>query len=302
MRHCEVTYRPIGAIRSEHSNPLDTPIQPVYAEGCVGQVEVFPEFADGLRDIDSFSHVYLLYHLHQAEPAKLIVRPYLEDVDRGVFATRAPCRPNAIGLSIVRLLRREANVLFVEGVDVLNETPLLDIKPYTAKFDKVETTSNRWQDGISEETAFRKGKRGYIPKPEESFNEVRMDTKAVSGYSATALEHAEHPHHRGMPDQFNAHARITGPCGDTMEFWMTVAGGRVQRASFDTDGCRSSIACGSMAATLAEGSRLESAAAIAQADILMALNGVPPQGEHCALLAASTLRAACDAFHNPDAT
>ncbi len=127
-----------------------------------------------------------------------------------------------------------------------------------------------------------------------------MDTKTVSGFSATALKHAEHPHNRGMPEQFNAHARITGPCGDTMEFWLAIVGGQIQRASFDTDGCRSSIACGSMAATLAEGSRLESAAAIAQADILKALNGVPPQGEHCALLAANTLRAACDAHDNSD--
>jgi tRNA-Thr(GGU) m(6)t(6)A37 methyltransferase TsaA len=156
-----ITYRAIGVIRSENVSAETTPIQPVYAKGCKGQAAIFPEFADGLRDLEGFSHVYVIYHFHQAGPAKLIVKPFLQDIERGVFATRAPCRPNAIGLSVVELVRREGNVLHLDGVDILDGTPLLDIKPYTAKFDCIETTRNGWQDGIDDTTAHQRGRRGY---------------------------------------------------------------------------------------------------------------------------------------------
>lgn len=162
MRETSVTYRPIGVIRSEHVAAELTPIQPAYAQGCKGLVEVCPEFEEGLRDLEGFSHLFLIYHFHQAGPAKLVVKPFLQDVERGVFATRAPCRPNAVGLSIVELVRREGNVLHLDGVDILDGTPLLDIKPYTAKFDCVETTRNGWQDEVDEETAVLRGRRGHI--------------------------------------------------------------------------------------------------------------------------------------------
>jgi len=161
MSEATIAYHPIGVIHSEHVAAEKTPIQPAYAQGCKGRVEVFPEYADGLRDLDGFSHLYLLYHFHQAPPAKLLVKPFLQDVERGVFATRAPCRPNGIGLSIVELLRREGTVLYVDHVDILDGTPLLDIKPYTAKFDRFDTTRNGWQDDVDDETAQRRGKRGY---------------------------------------------------------------------------------------------------------------------------------------------
>jgi tRNA-Thr(GGU) m(6)t(6)A37 methyltransferase TsaA len=155
------SYRAIGIIHSGHVAPENTPIQPVFAQGCAGQVEVFPEFAEGLRDIEGFSHLYLIYHLDRAPAAKLTVKPFLQDVERGVFATRALCRPNAIGLSIVELLRREGNTLYLDGMDILDGTPLLDIKPYTARFDRIESTRNGWQDGIDEATAQERGRRGY---------------------------------------------------------------------------------------------------------------------------------------------
>jgi len=161
-----VVYRPIGVIRSEHKCPEETPIQPVYAQGCLGRVEVFPEYAEGLSDLEGFSHIYLIYHFHRAGEPRLRVKPFLQDVVRGVFSTRAPCRPNPIGLSIVRLLRREGNILYLDGVDILDGTPLLDIKPYTAKFDRVETTRNGWQDEVDEETAQRRGRRGHRPPKE----------------------------------------------------------------------------------------------------------------------------------------
>ena len=95
------------------------------------------------------------------------MKPFLQDVEHGVFATRAPCRPNAIGLSIVRLVRREGNILYLDGMDVLDGTPLLDIKPYTARFDHVETISNGWQDDVDEQTACRRGRRGFRHRGEQ---------------------------------------------------------------------------------------------------------------------------------------
>ena len=156
MNGAVIIYNPIGVIRSEHVAMQKTPIQPTYAKGCKGRAEIFPEFTEGLRDLDGFSHVNLIYHFHQAGSVRLMVKPFLQDVERGVFATRAPCRPNAIGLSVVELIRREGNVLHLDGVDILDRTPLLDIKPYTAKFDCIETTRNGWQDEVDDETARRK--------------------------------------------------------------------------------------------------------------------------------------------------
>jgi len=147
MSEAVITYKTIGVIRSEHHAAEKTPIQPTYAKG--------------LRDLDGFSHVYLIYHFHQSGSARLTVKPFLQDVERGIFATRAPCRPNAIGLSVVELVSREGNVLHLDGVDILDGTPLLDIKPYTARFDCIVTTRNGWQDEVDEETARRLGRRGY---------------------------------------------------------------------------------------------------------------------------------------------
>jgi tRNA-Thr(GGU) m(6)t(6)A37 methyltransferase TsaA len=155
-----IAYKPIGLIRSEHKKPEETPIQPVYATGCQGRVEVLPEYVEGLRDLDGFSHVCLIYHFHAAGPAKLVVEPFLQDVERGVFATRAPCRPNPIGISIVRLTGRQGNVLYVDDLDVLDRTPLLDIKPYVARFDRIGETRSGWHDGVDPETAELRGRRG----------------------------------------------------------------------------------------------------------------------------------------------
>ncbi len=155
------TYRSIGIIHSEHTIAENTPIQSVYAKGCKGQAEIFPEFAAGLQDMEGFSHIYLIYHFHKSHQVKLLVKPFLQDIERGVFSTRTPYRPNAIGLSIVELLNREGNILHLDGVDILDGTPLLDIKPYTAKFDLHAVKCSGWQDEVDEQTAQRRGKRGY---------------------------------------------------------------------------------------------------------------------------------------------
>ena len=161
-----VRYQPIGIIYSTHKALEKTPIQPVYARGCLGRAEVLPEYAEGLKDLDGFSHVILIYHFHRADAVHLTVQPFLQDVDHGVFSTRAPCRPNPIGLSIVELVSREGTILHLNGVDILDGTPLLDIKPYVGRFDRIEQTRDGWQHEVDEPTARRRGRRGYCPQGE----------------------------------------------------------------------------------------------------------------------------------------
>ena len=154
-----VVFRPIGVIHSEHRQAERTPIQPVCAPGSAGTVEVFEEYVAGLDDIEGFSHIYLLYAFHRASGAPLKVVPYLSDEPRGVFATRSPERPNHLGLSLVRLVERRGAALLVEDLDVLDGTPLLDIKPYVARFDAREHTRGGWTDAVDEETLRRRGRR-----------------------------------------------------------------------------------------------------------------------------------------------
>ena len=118
------------------------PIQPVGAKGIKGIVEVFPEFQEGLQDLDGFSHIILLYHLHLSKEYKLKVKPFLENQIHGVFATRAPKRPNQIGLSIVRLEKISGNILHISNTDIIDGTPLIDIKPFVPKFDCFDIDEN----------------------------------------------------------------------------------------------------------------------------------------------------------------
>jgi tRNA-Thr(GGU) m(6)t(6)A37 methyltransferase TsaA len=157
----EIVLRPIGVIRSPHTVPEDTPIQPVFAEGVRGRVELEPEFEEGLKDIEGFSHIYLIFSFDRAGEPRLSVTPYLGDEERGVFATRSPRRPNGLGISLVRLVGREGTVLHIEDVDVLDGTPLLDIKPYIGRYDSREDARSGWQDAVDDETARRLGRRGF---------------------------------------------------------------------------------------------------------------------------------------------
>ncbi|MBN1266695.1 MAG: tRNA (N6-threonylcarbamoyladenosine(37)-N6)-methyltransferase TrmO [Anaerolineales bacterium] len=125
-----IRYTPIGLIHSPFSEPVGVPIQPTAAAGLRGSVEIFPAFVPGLQDLEGFSHIVLLFHLHRSSGYELQVVPFLDKEKRGVFSTRAPHRPNQIGLSIVKLISVEESILHIEGVDVLDGTPLLDIKPY----------------------------------------------------------------------------------------------------------------------------------------------------------------------------
>lgn len=132
-----VNFRIIGYIRTPFSEKKGTPIQSYYSK-AEGYIEIFPEYVGGLNDLEEFSHLHLIYHFHQSEGAKLIVTPFLDKKERGVFSTRAPLRPNPIGISIVELISidRSENIIKVRGVDMLDFTPLLDIKPYVPLFDQ----------------------------------------------------------------------------------------------------------------------------------------------------------------------
>lgn len=140
----KIEYTPIGVIRSPFKSIEGMPIQPAAAKGVAGSVEVHERFSEGLQDLEGFSHILLIYHFHRSRGYTLRVKPFLDDQLRGVFATRAPRRPNAVGLSLVKLVRVEGPILHIEDVDILDGTPLLDIKPHVPDFDARETMSIGW--------------------------------------------------------------------------------------------------------------------------------------------------------------
>ncbi len=141
----EIVLQPIGVIHSPFTKPDGTPIQAARSHAA-GVVEVYPDFAEGLQDIDGFSHIHLLYAFHQSSGFSLSVKPFLDDREHGVFTTRHPRRPNHIGMSIVRLISRQGNTLTVEDVDMLDGTPLLDIKPYMPEFDVRDHVRTGWYE------------------------------------------------------------------------------------------------------------------------------------------------------------
>ncbi len=148
----EIQYRPIGIIHSPFKEPRGAPIQPKAAEGVKGTVELFDEFKEGLADLDGFSHVILIYHFHLSEGYTLKVKPFLDDTRRGLFATRAPRRPNPIGFSVVPLVRIDGATLHVSNLDIVDCTPLLDIKPYVPEFDREVDIRVGWLTGKSRRT------------------------------------------------------------------------------------------------------------------------------------------------------
>jgi tRNA-Thr(GGU) m(6)t(6)A37 methyltransferase TsaA len=140
--------KPIGIIRSPFKMSAGTPIQSAVAGDSMGTVEVFEEFIPGLKDIEGFDRIWLLYWFDRAGSTRLTVIPYLDAKEHGVFATRAPVRPNPIGMSCVRLISVESNILTIMGIDILDETPLLDIKPYVQSFDSFDVRRCGWLDNI----------------------------------------------------------------------------------------------------------------------------------------------------------
>jgi tRNA-Thr(GGU) m(6)t(6)A37 methyltransferase TsaA len=146
-----VTYEVIGVVRSPHSRLEGMPLQSVAAQNAPGEIEVKAEYEPALKDLDGFSHVWVVSHLHRSErPTAPVVMPFLDDVERGLFSTRSPRRPNPIGLSVVRLLSIEHATLQVDGLDLLDGTPVLDLKPYVPLFDSVAAERTGWLAGRAE--------------------------------------------------------------------------------------------------------------------------------------------------------
>jgi len=141
----------IGIIHSHYYTIEDMPIQAKGAEGTEGYIILDEAYLGGLDDLQGFSHIYLLYSFHQAKRTELLVTPFMDDQPRGVFSTRSPLRPNHIGLSIVKIKNIKDNKITVDGIDVLDGTPLLDIKPYIDKFDAIKESTSGWLQASEDE-------------------------------------------------------------------------------------------------------------------------------------------------------
>lgn len=139
-----ISIKPIGVIHTPHKEISNMPIQPIAAKGVKGYIELFPEYVDGLTDLNGFSHIMLLYHFHKIQHYELMVKPFMDNTEHGIFATRAPKRPNAIGISTVKLTGIENNIIHIEQVDMLDKSPLIDIKPFFQKFDNRYKTIAGW--------------------------------------------------------------------------------------------------------------------------------------------------------------
>ncbi len=154
--------KPIGTIFTPFTCLEDMPIQPKGAEDIIGTVELKEQYLAGLDDLDGFSHIYLLYQFHMAQRTALTVTPFMDTRPRGVFATRSPLRPNHIGISIVRLKSIAKNIITVQGIDILNGTPLLDIKPYIAAFDAVQDCRSGWMQGSAGDVRRKRSDNRFV--------------------------------------------------------------------------------------------------------------------------------------------
>jgi len=152
----QIRIKPIGIIRTPYKDPKKVPIQGRFKKSVRGRIKLFPKYKSGLKDIEGFSHLILIYYFHKAGQEKLIAKPFLEDESHGIFAIRSPMRPNHIGISIVKLEKVRNNVITFSEVDMLDGTPLLDIKPFISHYDSRKNVKNGWLD-----KHFAKGK---LPK------------------------------------------------------------------------------------------------------------------------------------------
>ena len=159
-----ITFTPIGSIETPFNDLKGMPIQPSGAAEVKGTVILNREYEAGLSDLEGFSHIILLYHFHQSQGYDLMVTPFMDDQKRGLFSTRAPRRPNPIGLSIVQLIKIEKNRIDIQCIDVLNGTPLIDMKPYVPGFDAKETTRLGWLDKNYKKSESLKSDERFIEK------------------------------------------------------------------------------------------------------------------------------------------
>ncbi len=157
-----VTFTPVGVVHSLHKELSGMPVQPPSAAGIAGEIEIFPEFAEGLLDIEGFSRIMVFYHLHRSAGPLLSAIPFLDTVPHGVFASRIPRRPNPLGFSVVRLLSRDRNILKIADVDILDGTPVLDIKPYVPEFDSYPNESSGWFAGKLDDMSSKRSDDRFV--------------------------------------------------------------------------------------------------------------------------------------------
>ena len=157
----ETSFSPIGIIHSPFHDLAGMPIQPSSEASAPGTIELQPEYSPGLKDLEGFSHIILIYHLHQSHRVSLSVVPFLDSREHGVFATRSPNRPNPIGLSVVKLIRITDNILYVDHLDVLDGTPLLDIKPYIPEFDSPTEFKLGWLENVKKNVRTMRSDRRF---------------------------------------------------------------------------------------------------------------------------------------------
>ncbi len=153
-----INFQAIGHVVSTFSDPLDMPIQPSSNYSIPGQLVVYQEFADGLHGLSEFSHLVLLYHLHKVTKSSLLVKPFLDNKKHGIFATRAPVRPNAIGMSVLEIEKIDENIIYIKNIDILNNTPIIDIKPLVPDFDFPKNTEIKvgWYSNSESNVATKK--------------------------------------------------------------------------------------------------------------------------------------------------
>lgn len=145
----EIIYKPIGLIRTPFKELSLVPMQSIKARNIDGYIEIYPEYAEGLRDLEGFSHIIILFHMHKVKDFSLIIKPEISSGTRGVFSTRSPKRPNPIGFTVVKLIKIESSIIRIRGVDMLDSTPLIDIKPYIPKSDSVPKAKIGWLNNLN---------------------------------------------------------------------------------------------------------------------------------------------------------
>jgi tRNA-Thr(GGU) m(6)t(6)A37 methyltransferase TsaA len=166
----DIVYTPIGYVRSPFTEIKGMPIQPIGAEDVAGYIEVLPEFQEGLKDLEGFSHVIVLYHLHKISGYELMIQPFLDTKQHGVFATRSPKRPNPLGLSIMRLTGVAGAKVMLQGIDILDQTPVIDIKPYVADFDQCNADRFGWFEGKSGNAIHHRSDERFALRPDTTRN------------------------------------------------------------------------------------------------------------------------------------
>lgn len=147
----KIEFSPIGIIHTPFKNVNNMPVQPTADASAEGWIEIYDEFSEGLADLGGFSHIYLIFHLHESKGSRLKVIPFLDTVERGIFSTRSPARPNPVGLSLVKLVSVTGNILKIQGLDILDGTPLIDIKPFVPMFEDAGDVRTGWFSGKEKE-------------------------------------------------------------------------------------------------------------------------------------------------------